>query len=151
MGYKYIDYSGRSRALQIQGEAVQELVNDTLHLLAGLGMPIKNRTPRSLERTALSILAIIDVKSVRGWSKAKDLADGRKLTTREIIAYRRSTFSENISAGSYDDVRREDLKHVYLAGFVQTDDPTKDPNNPTRRYGLNPEFSPLVRGFRTRG
>lgn len=48
-------------------------------------------------------------------------------------------------------MRRRDLDHVYLAGFIQTDDPTKDQNNPTRRYGLNPEFSELVRGFGTKG
>lgn len=66
LGYKYIDYSKQSPALQVKDESVQNLVNDMLHLLASLGMPVKDRSPRSLERTALSVLAIMDVTSLRG-------------------------------------------------------------------------------------
>ena len=147
MDNSYIDYSKQSKRLRIRGKQTQQLINDALHLLACLGLPFKDRTSRALERTALTILTLTDVKTRGGWANAKDLADGRKLTTREIVRHRRKTFGEDISDGSYDDVRRADLERVYLAGLVQTDDPTKDQNDGTRRYGLNPEFSGIVRAF----
>jgi len=56
---------------------------------------------------------------------------------------------ETISDGSYDDVRRKDLLLPYLSGMIITDDPAKDTNDGTRRYALNPEFSPLVKCFGT--
>lgn len=99
---------------------------------------------------AIAILAIVDVHDPDHWSEAKDLLTPRALQTREIIRYWRERLGETISDGSYDDVRRKDLLLPYLSGMVATDDPRKHTTDGTRRYGLNPEYSPIIRGFGAR-
>jgi type II restriction enzyme len=126
---------------------LRRLINEAVHILLTLGLPIEGLTERRLERTALAFLAVLDLSTTGHWGQAKDLETPRKLQTREIIRYWRKHFGEKVSEGSYDDVRRKDLLHLYLAGVVATDDPTKDQNDGTRRYGLNPEFSEIVRTF----
>jgi type II restriction enzyme len=129
---------------------LQKLINEAVHLLSALGLPIEGGTGRRLERTALAFLALLDLSASGQWAAAKDLKTPRKLLTREIIRYWREHFGEDVSDSSYDDIRRRDLLHLYLAGIVATDDPTKDQNDGTRRYGLSPDYSEIVRTFGSR-
>lgn len=95
----------------------------------------------------MAFLAVVDLAASGRWNEAKDLDTPRKLLTREIIRYWRERFNEDVSDSSYDDIRRKDLLHLHMAQVVATDDPTKDQNDGTRGFGLNPEFSEIVRTF----
>src|SRR5436309_13806675 len=88
----------------------QRLVLEAIDLLHRLGVPIDGRTPRDLEGMAVSFLAVVDVSKPGQWSMAKDLRDSVSMSTRKIIAYVNERVGENISMGSYDDVRRSHLK-----------------------------------------
>jgi hypothetical protein len=144
---EYIRLAEAPKTFRTKGRQLRALINQTIHILSSLGMPLQGLTPRRLEKMALALLAIMDVKGPSEWPVAKDLKTPRALLTREIIRFWRKEFKEKISDGSYDDVRRNDLLLPYLSGLVVTDDPSKDQNDGTRRYALNPQFSELVRAF----
>ena len=89
---------------------IQELINHTLYILECFGIPM-DTTARRLERMAIAFLAVMDVKVLADFKTAKDLQKGKhSLKTREVIDYVNKHFKENISSGSYDDIRRKDLK-----------------------------------------
>ena len=126
----------------------KRLLNEALHILAKLGIPM-NQTPRRLERMAMVFLACADVTRSAHWDRAKSLDSGHVLTTREFISYINDGFGENISSGSYDDIRRKDLKLPVSAGIIVNSaaDPDAARNNPRRGYALAPEYSGIVREY----
>ncbi|MDE3196156.1 MAG: hypothetical protein KGN84_07425, partial [Acidobacteriota bacterium] len=151
MSIEYISGKKAPKTFRAKSDALRDLINQTIQILDTLGLPIEGLSPRRLERMALAILAIVDVRNPAQWGIARDLRTPRALQTKEIVRYWRNVFDETISEGSYDDVRRKDLLLPYLSGMIVTDDPTKDTNDGTRRYGLNPEFSGVLRLFGTPG
>jgi len=149
--YAYISDKAGPKSFLSKPPDLRKLINEALHVLSALGLPIEGGTARRLERTALAFLAVLDLSASGQWMAAKDLKTPRKLLTREIIRYWREHFEEAVSDSSYDDIRRKDLLHLHMAGIIATDDPTKDQNDGTRRYGLNPEYSEIVRAFGSAG
>lgn len=147
MSYTYIPVEKAPKTFLDKPQQLQNLINQTLHLLHSLGLPLNGLTSRRREKMALAILAIVNVRHAEEWANANDLLTPRGLLTREIIRYLNENFGEDISYGSYDDIRRKDLLLPYLSNLIVTDDPSKDTNDGTRRYALNPEYSALVRGL----
>jgi len=99
----------------------------------------------------MAFLAVLDLSAPETWEAAKDLKTPRRLLTRRSSGTGGNALGSGFSDGSYDDIRRKDLLHLCMAGIVATDDPTKDQNDGTRRYGLNPEFTEIVRAFGSQG
>jgi type II restriction enzyme len=68
-----------------------------------------------------------------------------------VIPFINKHFGENISSGSYDDIRRKDLKLPVLVGVVLNTGVGKGSatNDPTRGYSLHPEFHKLVLTYKT--
>lgn len=126
---------------------IQNLINHTLFILENFGVPLVS-TPRRLERMAIAFLAVSDVKSVKEFKKAKNLLDDSyALKTREIIEYVNGNFQEKISSGSYDDIRRKDLKLLVAAEIVLQSSPNSATNDSTRGYGLNPQYAKLLKKY----
>lgn len=154
---KYLFTSTEARRLGIKGSSwktfdakspqVQDLVNEALHILDHLGIPVEGKTARRLERMALAFLAVCDVKVSNDWAKAKSLDDGYALTTRGIIDYVNKHFAEDISRGSYDDIRRKDLLYPALARIVIPDHPKSARNDGNRAWTLNAEYVELIRAY----
>ena len=129
---------------------LQRLINQALDILAALGIPL-DETARRLERIALAFLAVADVKRSEDWPTAKSFSDGWSLTTRQIIEYWNAHFAENVSSGSYDDIRRKDLILAVHAGVIVPDQPDTARNNPRRAYALADEYADAVRAYATSG
>ncbi|MCT3639118.1 restriction endonuclease [Elizabethkingia anophelis] len=138
--------SSSSKTFSEKPEAIQELINTALYILDTFGIPIEG-TPRRLERMAIAFLASGDIKSIKELSKAKDLSSGFALKTRDIINYVNKHFAENISSGSYDDIRRKDLKLLTIAEVVLQSSPNSATNDSTRGYSINPTYAELIRDF----
>ena len=102
---------------------IKELVFNLLDILKAIGIPVNN-TDRKLERMAKACF----------------------LRTRDIIAFENANYGENISPGSYDDIRRQDLKLPIEAGVVVSSATANEQatNNPSRGYGLSIPFLPLL-------
>lgn len=135
---KYISKSTKSKA-------VQKIINEALDILESVGIPM-NKTERGLERMAVSFLAVAGV--TKDWSKAKE---NTNLKSRNIITIVNKNFEEKISSGSYDDIRRKDLKLLVLANIIVNSGINKGSatNDPTRGYALHPDFKQLIVSYKT--
>lgn len=136
----------KSKTFKQKPKHIQELINYTLYILECFGIPVNN-TPRRLERMAISFLACGDVKKISDFKKIKDLNDDYSLKTRDIIEYVNKNFNENISSGSYDDIRRKDLKLLTVAEIVLRSSPNSATNDSTRGYSINPFYAELIKDY----
>ncbi len=132
---------------------IKKVINEALHILSSLGIPFDGLTERRLERMAMAFLAVLDVKHSRNWPEAKQSGDGWAPQTRQIIDYINNNFREAVSSGSYDDIRRKDLKLATVAGIIERSahDPNAATNNPTRGYALSPQYAYIVRSYGNEG
>lgn len=129
---------------------VQQLINIALFILENFGIPLEG-TPRRLERMALAFLACGDIIRVEDFSKVRDWNSGYALKTRDIINYLNRHFYEKISSGSYDDIRRKDLKLLTVAEIILQSNPNSATNDSTRGYSINPTYAELIRSYGTPG
>ena len=129
-------------------DVVKSLIFSMLDVLGDVGIPV-NGTPRRLEKMAMACLAVGDIKTE--FAEAKSASNSRFLTTREIISYENANYGENISPGSYDDIRRKDLLLPVQARIVLNSSSfdSQATNNPTRGYALNPLFADLIKCYGT--
>lgn len=126
-----------------------KLLNEALLILSKFGIPLEGLKPRELEKMAMAFLAVADVKSSANWPKARVREGKETLKSRDIIAYLNEHFEEKISMGSYDDIRRKDLKLPVVAGIIiaSANKPNAARNDPTRGYSLSPEYVEIIRLF----
>ncbi len=139
------DYFPKSK----KSAQIKKLLNEAVEIFKSVGIPLESQTERRLERMALCFLAVAGI--TRSWLEAKGLDDERHLKSRDIIEFINQHFGENISKGSYDDIRRKDLKLLVLADLIinSGQNPKAATNDPTRGYSLEPEFKRLVKIFNT--
>lgn len=124
---------------------VKNLVFNILDVFQLIGIPVDN-TDRKLERMAKACLAVGKIK--KDFSEACSFEDGFT-RTRDIITFENKNFGEDISPGSYDEIRRQDLKLLVEAGIVVNSSSTENQatNNPSRGYGLSTSFANLLHSF----
>jgi hypothetical protein len=129
-----------------KSKTIATIIDEAIDILVSVGIPIDDTTERSLERMAMAFLAVAGVTN--RWAEA---VDNRFLKTRDIITFNNTHFEENISSGSYDDIRRKDLKLLVLAGLIlnSSDKPNAATNDPTRGYNLESNFMQLVKTYGT--
>jgi len=139
----------KSKTFKQKSQQVQELINTTLYILDCFGIPI-NTTPRRLERMAIAFLATADIKNITDFKSIKDFNSGYSLKTRDVINYVNLNFGEKISSGSYDDIRRKDLKLLTVAEVVLRSSPNSATNDSTRGYCVNPLYAELIRNYSTK-
>lgn len=136
----------KSKTFKQKTKNIQDLINIMLYILECFGIPVDS-TPRRLERMAISFLACGDIKVIEDLKIAKDWNSGYSLKTRDIINFVNEHFNETISSGSYDDIRRKDLKLLTLSEVVLRSSPNSATNDSTRGYSLNPTYAELIRDF----
>ncbi len=134
------DYISKSK----KSDNVKKIINEALDILKCVGIPFSGKSSRGLENMAMAFLAVADVS--KSWKEAKGQSENRHLTTREIIKYINDNFEENRSFGSYDDIKRRDLKLLVLADLIQNsaDNPSAARNDPTRGNALSSDFKDLL-------
>jgi len=130
-------------------EHLKKLINEALDILKSVGIPFEGKTPKALQSMGMCFLAVAGV--TKSWKEAKGQNEHRHLKTREIITYINEHFEENISPGSYDDVRRKHLEHPVLADLIlnSADNPKAATNDPTRGYALSGDFKELITFYNT--
>jgi len=137
---------GDSKTFSAKSKQVKDLINTTLYILECFGIPLDS-TPRRLERMAIAFLATGNVKNLSDLKNIQDINDGFSLKTRDVINYVNEHFGENISSGSYDDIRRKDLKLLTVAEIVLRSSPNAATNDSTRGYSVNPFYANLIKSF----
>lgn len=150
---QYLDHEtkkgNKPKEFHLKSLEQKNLINTVLFILENFGIPInpKNGYSRGLEKMALSFLALCEISKLEDLKNCKDANTPRVLTTRQVITWINANFGENISSGSYDDIRRKDLKHLVLAHIVNKSSPKSATNDSTRGYVVNPLYADLIRAF----
>lgn len=145
----YLIKDNSCKSFEKKSPKLQKLINQALDIISSMGIPLEGKTPRSIEKMAVVFIAVAQVNIKRGWSQAKDSSDGISLKSRDIINYANKNLEENISSGSYDDIRRKDLDFMVTDGLISRTKPNVDPNNPTRGYCLSPEYCKVISTYGT--
>lgn len=124
-----------------------QLMEQAIGILSSVGIPIANKTERGLEKMAMTFMAVAGVTSK--WSEA---SDDHFLKSRDIINFINQHFGEKISLGSYDDIRRKDLKLLVLSNLIlnSSNKPNAATNDPTRSYSLSSDFKDLIQSYGTK-
>ena len=130
--------------------ATQKLINEALSILESVGIPFQEKRERGLESMAMCFLAVAEV--TKSWKEAKGQKENRHIKTRDIIEYINKHYEENISPGSYDDIRRKHLKLLVVADLIlnSANNPSAATNDPTRGYTLRSDFKDLIKSFTTK-
>jgi hypothetical protein len=144
---KYIPFTDENASAKFKQKSapVKSVINEALLFLKACGVPTEGLTPRSLEMMAMAFLAVADVGSSSEWPLLKTQSDRRSLKTREIITWINTHFQDDISSGSYDDIRRKHLKLPVLAGVIVPTSPNAARNNPQRGYAIADDFGAFAR------
>ena len=135
----------------VAAKQIDKLSNDALAILSALGVPLAGLTQRRRVKMAKAFLALAGMRPGMAWSQAKDSASdgGHQLQSRQIISFMNAHLGENISPGSYDDIRRKDLVLPVEALIVlkSAKNPDANTNDGTRGFALNPNAARVVRSF----
>lgn len=129
-----------------KSENLQKKINETLFILEQFGISINDKSPRLKEKIALSFLSLGEIDENSDWKDLKDISESSK-TSRDIITYENTEYGEDRSSGSYDDVRRDELKEMVLANIILNSKPDSAKNDPTRKYGISEEYASVTRRF----
>lgn len=131
--------------------SVEQKVEDSLEILRAVGIPVDSFTARHRIRLALVFLATAGLEPNSEWVDASFYQSSASWapTTREIISYLNQHYEQNISSGSYDDIRRRNLIYLVESGLVlrSANNPEANTNNPTRGYAINPDAGDVLRHF----
>ncbi len=127
----------------------KKLIEIATEILTVIGFPIQDLTPRRSERVEMALLATANIDSTSKVNHPKTIDDGIVMKTRDIINFMNSHFGEDISSGSYDDIRRKDLKQLILGSIVMRTNENLARNDSTRGYALNHSAAPLFQSYGT--
>jgi type II restriction enzyme len=127
---------------------LESLVDDTLSILAAVGIPLNDLTERRKVKMAKAFLSVAGMKPGMDWPEAR--SDNR-LRSRDVIRWMNSFLGEDVSSGSYDDIRRKDLLLPVEAGIVlkSAGKAGAATNDGTRPYAISPETAELLHAYRT--
>ena len=125
---------------------VRSLVYCLLDVFQKIGIPVDG-TDRKVERMAKACLAVGKIK--KSFAEALSEENDGFVRTRDIISFENENYGEHISPGSYDDIRRKDLKLLIEAGIVINSSSKENlaTNNPSRGYALSKSFVELLYSY----
>jgi hypothetical protein len=146
----YLSEQNSTKEFKSKSVNLQKLINQTLSIIHNFGIPLNSYSNRMKEKMALNLLTLANMDSKqKTWKNAKDIST-IQLKTREILKYVNENFDEKRSSGSYDDVRRKELKPLVLANIVLKSKPNAATNDSTRGYGISKEYGNVIRKFGTK-
>ena len=135
-----------------KSKKIRELIHDGLRIIEAVKVPLEDLTPRRLEKMSMSFLSLCSITELDAWSNTASAATGHILQSRQIIDFINNHYEEEISRGSYDDIRRKDLKRLVSMGLVikSANNPDADTNDGTRGYAIKEEFAKLIKNYKSK-
>lgn len=114
-------------------------VEGALQVLADLGLPRAQRN----ERSALTLLALLDLQPERRWSEARAPLMG----ITPIMAWVRSHYGKDYAPNTRETFRRQTMHQFVQAGLAlyNPDDPARPVNSPRAVYQIAPAALDLLR------
>ena len=142
-----LDLSTSNPEFRSKPPALRKRINEALLIIEAFGTPVQGMTPRKKERMAMCFMSLAGMTKTSKWKNAKDISNNISMKSRDIISYVNTHFGERISPGSYDDIRRQDLKLLVLSGIVSRTKPSSNRNDPSRGYAVSEIHGPVIRSY----
>ncbi len=116
-------------------------IAEAISILADLGMPRAQQN----ERSALALLALLDLPPTKDWSTAQDPLMG----ITPIMDWVREHYDKNYAPNTRETVRRQTMHQFVQAGIVlyNPDKPDRPVNSPHAVYRIEPACLEVVRAF----
>lgn len=118
-------------------------VKEALEIIAALGLPRAQQN----ERSALSLLALLNLTPSKSWSQAKNPLIG----ITPIMDWVRKHYRKDYAPNTRETVRRQTMHQFVDAGIAlyNPDNPNRPVNSPKAVYQIEPVALALLRTFRT--
>lgn len=120
----------------------RQLAN-AIQALASLGLPSAQQN----ERSALCLLALLDLTPGKSWSQADNPLKG----ISPIMEWAREHYDKDYAPNTRETVRRQTMHQFVAAGIVlyNPDQPSRPVNSPRAVYQIEPAALALLRAFGT--
>lgn len=101
------------------------------------------------DRSALTLLAVLDVKKKTPWKSAKE----RPIIIHDVMGFIKENYAITYAENSRETIRRQTLHQFEQAGIVirNRDVPTLPTNSPKNNYTITPEALSVIQAFKTPG
>ena len=122
---------------------VKKRIKDTLEILKAIGMPREQQN----ERSALTLLALLNLRPVDPWSKASDPLMG----ITPMMKFFEDNYGKKYAPNSRETVRRFTVHQFCQAHLAieNPDDPTRPTNSPKAVYQIDSKALELIRNYGT--
>ncbi|HEX5242832.1 MAG TPA: Eco57I restriction-modification methylase domain-containing protein, partial [Tepidisphaeraceae bacterium] len=127
----------------IRAVAAKRKVEATIGVLKALNAP----KAQCNERSALTLLTLLDLAPTADWSSSSDPRRG----VTEIMDWMAATYRKKYAPNTRETIRRFTLHQLIVMGLVilNPDDPSRPPNSPKNVYQIEPSALELLRTFGT--
>jgi adenine-specific DNA-methyltransferase len=119
-------------------------IDDALSILKALGLPKEQQNARS----ALTLLALADLKKKTPWSKAKS----RLIRIHDILGFIQDNYGKRYAENTRETIRRQTLHQFEQAALAvrNPDDPSRPTNSPKNVYMVADEGLEVIKKYRTK-
>lgn len=116
-------------------------INEAIDILKLLGLPRAQQN----ERSALTLLALIDVKEDSSWAESKK----RIIRIHDILIYIQDYYGKKYAENTRETIRRQTLHQFEQAGITvrNPDDPFRPTNSPKTVYAITEDALNVIRRY----
>lgn len=118
-------------------------IAEAIQILTELGLPRAQQN----ERSGLTLLALLDIKSATPWAEAKEQIIG----IHDILIFISTQYQKQYAENTRETIRRQTIHQFEQAGIVirNADNPARPTNSPKTVYSVTPEALSVVRKYNT--
>jgi len=119
-------------------------IDEALSILKALGLPKAQQN----ERSALTLLALLDLRKNSPWPKAKS----RLIRIHDILKFIQESYGKRYAENTRETIRRQTLHQFEQAALAvrNPDDPSRPTNSPNNVYTVADEALEVIRKYKTR-
>lgn len=138
-----IDRLSPKNVLSKNPMSIKQKIHDALSILDSLGMPRAQRN----ERSALTLLSLLDLKPDKEWSKA----DAPLMGITPIMDFVKEYYAKSYAPNTRETFRRQTMHQFVDAGIAlpNPDQPDRPTNSPKWVYQIEPNVLNLLKTFGT--
>jgi hypothetical protein len=120
-------------------------MDEGIRILESLGLPRAQHN----ERSALTLLALADLREGDSWSLAKQ----RLIRIHDILSFLKESYGREYAENTRETIRRQTLHQFIQAGIadINPDDRSRPTNSPSTVYWITSEALEVIRKFGSEG
>jgi hypothetical protein len=126
-------------------ESGEQKIQEAMEIIETLGLPRQQQN----ERSALTLLSLLDLKPADRWQDAKNPLIG----ITPMMEFFREFYRKRYAPNTRETVRRQTVHQFMQAALIvlNPDKPTRPTNSPKAVYQIEPSVLKLLRGYGKRG